>query len=65
MTAEAVISSKGFKIDWTRLIALLTGVGLFLVVLVAGLIYEWKMGVLDWGPRPAQERAQMRAARGN
>lgn len=32
MTAEAVISSKGFKIDWTRLIALLTGVGLFLVV---------------------------------
>ncbi len=32
MTAEAVISFKGFKIDWTRLIALLTGVGLFLVV---------------------------------
>ena len=32
MTADAVISSKGFKIDWTRLIALLTGVGLFLVI---------------------------------
>jgi len=32
MTAEAVISSKGFKIDWTRLIALLTGVGLFIIV---------------------------------
>lgn len=32
MTAEAVISSKGYKIDWTRLIALLTGVGLFLVI---------------------------------
>jgi solute carrier family 13 (sodium-dependent dicarboxylate transporter), member 2/3/5 len=32
MTAEAVISSKGFKIDWTRLIALLTGLGLFIIV---------------------------------
>jgi len=32
MTADAVIPSRGFKIDWTRLIALLTGVGLFLVI---------------------------------
>jgi solute carrier family 13 (sodium-dependent dicarboxylate transporter), member 2/3/5 len=32
MTADALISAKEFKIDWTRLIALLTGVGLFLVV---------------------------------
>jgi sodium-dependent dicarboxylate transporter 2/3/5 len=32
MTADAVASSEGIKIDWTRLIALLTGVGLFLVV---------------------------------
>jgi hypothetical protein len=32
MTADAVISSEGYKIDWTRLIALFTGVGLFLVI---------------------------------
>ena len=32
MTADAVMSSKGIKIDWTRLIAMLTGVGLFIVV---------------------------------
>jgi solute carrier family 13 (sodium-dependent dicarboxylate transporter), member 2/3/5 len=32
MNAEMIISSRGFKIDWTRLIALLTGVGLFLVI---------------------------------
>ena len=32
MTADAMISSQGFKIDWTRLIALFTGVGLFLVI---------------------------------
>lgn len=36
---------------------------IFLVVLIAGLVYEWKMGVLDWGPRPAHERARMREAR--
>jgi NADH-quinone oxidoreductase subunit A len=35
---------------------------IFLAVLVAGLIYEWKMGVLDWGPRSVRERAQLRAA---
>lgn len=32
MTAEMAFSSKGLKIDWTRLIALLTGVGLFLTI---------------------------------
>jgi sodium-dependent dicarboxylate transporter 2/3/5 len=32
MTADAMISSEGYKIDWTRLIALFTGVGLFLVI---------------------------------
>jgi solute carrier family 13 (sodium-dependent dicarboxylate transporter), member 2/3/5 len=32
MTADAMISSQGFKIDWTRLIALLTGFGLFLLI---------------------------------
>jgi solute carrier family 13 (sodium-dependent dicarboxylate transporter), member 2/3/5 len=32
MTADAVISSEGFKIDWTRLIALFTGFGLFLLI---------------------------------
>ena len=46
-------------LGWFGYVAVL----IFLVVLVAGLIYEWKMGVLDWGPRPARERAQMRAAR--
>jgi len=35
MTADAVASSEGIKIDWTRLIALLTGAGLFLVVYYA------------------------------
>ena len=32
MTADTMISSPGLKIDWTRLIALLTGFGLFLVI---------------------------------
>ena len=32
MTADALTSSEGFKIDWTRLIALLTGFGLFLLI---------------------------------
>jgi len=32
MTADALVSAREFKIDWTRLIALLTGVGLFLVI---------------------------------
>lgn len=32
MTSEAVIPSHGIKIDWTRLIALLTGLGLFFLV---------------------------------
>jgi sodium-dependent dicarboxylate transporter 2/3/5 len=32
MTADALVSTKSFRIDWTRLIALLTGVGLFLVI---------------------------------
>jgi len=32
MTADAIASSEGIKIDWTRLVALLTGFGLFLVI---------------------------------
>lgn len=32
MTADAAFSSNANKIDWTRLIALLTGVGLFFVI---------------------------------
>jgi len=32
MTADTIVSSKALKIDWTRLIALFTGIGLFLVV---------------------------------
>ncbi|HMK36927.1 MAG TPA: SLC13 family permease [Desulfomonilaceae bacterium] len=32
MSADAITSPGGIKIDWTRLIALLTGVGLFIVV---------------------------------
>ena len=32
MTADAVISPEGYKIDWTRLIALFTGFGLFFVI---------------------------------
>lgn len=32
MSADAIASPGGIKIDWTRLIALLTGVGLFIVV---------------------------------
>ncbi len=32
MTADAAISSKAIPIDWTRLIALFTGIGLFLVI---------------------------------
>jgi NADH-quinone oxidoreductase subunit A len=46
-------------LGWFGYVAVL----IFLFVLVAGLIYEWKMGVLDWGPRPAAERAKLRAAR--
>lgn len=32
MSADAIASSQGIKIDWTRLIALFTGVGLFIIV---------------------------------
>jgi len=32
MTADAAMSSTGFKIDWTRLIAMFAGFGLFLVI---------------------------------
>ena len=32
MSAEAATLSSGIRIDWTRLIALLTGVGLFIVI---------------------------------
>jgi NADH-quinone oxidoreductase subunit A len=46
-------------LGWFGYVAVL----IFLLVLVVGLIYEWKMGVLDWGPRPEHERAQLRAAR--
>jgi solute carrier family 13 (sodium-dependent dicarboxylate transporter), member 2/3/5 len=32
MTADAITHSEGIHIDWTRLIALFTGIGLFLVI---------------------------------
>ncbi len=32
MSAEAAISNSGVKINWTRLIALFTGLGLFIVI---------------------------------
>ena len=32
MSAEAATLSSGMRINWTRLIALLTGVGLFIVI---------------------------------
>ena len=32
--ADAAFSPKGIKIDWTRLIALFTGVGLFIVFII-------------------------------
>ena len=32
------------------------GILLFGVILVIGLLYEWRQGVLDWGPAPAPSR---------
>lgn len=32
MSAQSMTASQGIKINWTRLIAMLTGLGLFLLV---------------------------------
>jgi hypothetical protein len=32
----------------------------FMAILLAGYIYIWRKGVLDWGPREARERMAAR-----
>jgi NADH-quinone oxidoreductase subunit A len=34
------------------------GVVAFILVLIVGLIYEWKQGALEWAPRPRRRRIE-------
>jgi NADH-quinone oxidoreductase subunit A len=38
----------------------LASMGLFLAILVLGLAYDWRTGILDWGPEVSERRPLVR-----
>jgi NADH-quinone oxidoreductase subunit A len=47
------------QLGWLGYIAAMT----FLFILVVGLVYEWRLGALDWGPLPERVRRRLKGAR--
>jgi NADH-quinone oxidoreductase subunit A len=48
------------EVGWAGYLELL----LFITILVAGLVYLWRQGVLDWGPSAERRRARERPTEG-
>ena len=46
------------QLGWLGYIAAMV----FLFILVVGLVYEWRLGALDWGPVPERVRRRLRGA---
>jgi NADH-quinone oxidoreductase subunit A len=46
-------------LGWTGFLQIVT----FMAILLAGYVYIWRKGVLDWGPAEARERLARRQSR--